>query len=96
MRDKALLDANGHLSPTGLVALQAAPAGKAPAEVASHLAGCLSCQERLLVASAPGPRPAPGRKAMAVAPSPGRTAALLLVTLAFVLIGLWTLRKLVE
>jgi hypothetical protein len=33
---------------------------------------------------------------MAVAPSPGRTAALLLVTLAFVLIGLWTLRKLVE
>ena len=54
MSDKALLDASGHLSAAGLLALQAAPAGQAPVEVASHLAECLSCQERLLVVSAPG------------------------------------------
>jgi hypothetical protein len=29
---------------------RAAPLGQAPAEVASHIAGCPSCQERLLVA----------------------------------------------
>jgi hypothetical protein len=96
MTDTTFLDANGHLSAAGLGALQAAQAGQAPPEVASHLATCPACQDRLLEASAPGPRPKPGRKPMGVAPSPGRTALLLLVTLAFILIGLWSLRRLVE
>ena len=95
MTDRALLDANGHLSAAGLLALQAAPAGRAPAELASHLAGCASCQNKLLVASAPGPRRPPGRKPMPLAPSPGRTILLLLLTGLFVAIALWSLRRLV-
>lgn len=95
MTDKALLDANGHLSAAGLVALQAAPAGQAPAELAAHLAACAACQEKLLVASAPGPRGRTGRKPMPLAPSPGRTILLLLLTVAFVVISLWSLRWLV-
>jgi hypothetical protein len=89
-----VLDPSGHLSAAGLAAFQAAPLGQAPAEVASHIAGCPSCQERLLVAGAPGPRPKPGRKPMAVAPSPAKTALLLGITLAFVLLALWSLRRL--
>lgn len=96
MTDKALLDANGHLSAAGLVALQTAPAGEAPAELAAHLAACAVCQERLLVASTPGPRRPPGRKPMPLAPSPGRTILLLLLTGAFVMIALWSLRRLVS
>jgi hypothetical protein len=96
MTDQALLDANGHLSAAGLQALQAAPAGRAPADLATHLAGCGACQDRLLVASAPGPRRPSGRKPMALAPSPGRTILLLLLTAAFVLIALWSLRRLVS
>ena len=95
MTDKGLLDANGHLSTAGLVALQAAPAGRAPAELAGHLAACAACQEKLLVASTPGPRRRPGRKPMALAPSPGRTILLLLLTVLFVMIALWSLRRLV-
>jgi hypothetical protein len=96
MSDPSLLDANGHLSVAGLAALQAAPAGQAPAEVARHLAGCAACQERLLVASAPGPRPKPGRRPMGLAPSPGRTALLLLMTLVVILMALWSLQRLVQ
>ena len=95
MTDKALLDAHGHLSAAGLLALQAAPAGQAPAELASHLAACAACQEKLLVASTPGPRRRPGRKPMPLAPSPGRTILLLLLTAVFVMIALWSLRRLV-
>jgi hypothetical protein len=91
-----LLDAGGHLSAAGLAALRAAPAGKAPPEVASHLAGCARCQDLLLIESSPGPRPKPGRKPMGLAPSPGRTILLLLLTVLFIFIGLWSLRKLVE
>ena len=96
MTEQALLDANGHLNAAGLQALQAAPAGRAPAELATHLAGCVTCQDKLLVASAPGPRRPPGRKPMALAPSPGRTVVLLLLSALFVLIALWSLRRLVS
>ena len=92
MTNQALLDANGHVSAAGLVALQAAPPGQAPAELATHLAGCGTCQQRLLVASSPGPRRAPGRKPMPLAPSPGRTVLLLVLTVVFVMIALWSLR----
>jgi len=41
------------LSEAGLAALASAPAGQAPAEVATHLAACARCQERLLNAERP-------------------------------------------
>lgn len=95
MTDQDLLDGRGHVSAAGLQALQAAPPGQAPVELAQHLSGCATCQQRLLVASAPGPRRAPGRKPMALAPSPGRTILLLVFTAVFVMIALWSLRFLV-
>jgi hypothetical protein len=47
-----LVDARGCLTPAGMAALQRAPLGQAPAEVAQHLAACGRCQARLLAASA--------------------------------------------
>lgn len=91
-----LLDLRGHLTAAGLAAFQSAPVGQAPAEVASHIASCAACQDKLLVAGAPGPRPRSGRRPMAVAPSPARTAVLLGITLLFILLALWSLRRLVE
>jgi hypothetical protein len=43
-----LLDARGCLTDQGLAALAQAPVGQAPPEVATHLAGCPRCQDRLL------------------------------------------------
>ena len=92
MTDEKLLDASGHLSAAGLQALHAAAPGQAPVELATHLAGCGACQQKLLIASAPGPRRAPGRKPMPLAPSPGRTVLLLVLTAVFVMLALWSLR----
>ena len=92
MTDQTLLDTNGHVSAAGLVALQAAPPGHAPAELAGHLAACAACQQLLLIASSPGRRRPPGRRPMPLAPSPGRTALLLVLTAVFVMIALWSLR----
>jgi hypothetical protein len=91
-----VLDARGHLTPAGLAAIRDAPVGQAPPELAAHLAACAPCQDKLLVAGAPGPRPKPGRAPRALAPSPGRTAALIGLTLLFVLLALWSMRRLVE
>jgi hypothetical protein len=58
----ALLDDRGCLTPRGLAALVRAPVGQAPPELATHLAGCARCQERLLATgreSDPVPKPAP-------------------------------------
>jgi hypothetical protein len=92
----ALQDANGHLTAAGLAAFKDAPIGQAPAPLAGHIAGCAACQERLLVAGAPGPRPRPGQKPRPLAPSPGHTALLLGLTLLMILFALWSLRRLVE
>jgi hypothetical protein len=91
-----LQDANGHITAAGLAAFKAAPIGQAPGPLASHIAGCASCQERLLVAGSPGLRPKPSQKPRALAPSPGRTALLLGLTLLMILIALWSLRRFVE
>lgn len=48
----SLRDARGCLTEAGLAALQAAPPGQAPAELAGHLAACARCQERLLAGGA--------------------------------------------
>jgi len=44
------LDARRCLTDAALAALAVAPVGKAPPEVAGHLAGCARCQHRLLAA----------------------------------------------
>jgi hypothetical protein len=63
-----LFDRQGCLTAAGLAAFQRAPAGRAPQEMAAHLAGCGRCQERLLYGMR-GPatnprarRAAPGRR----------------------------------
>ena len=43
-----LLDARGCLTEAGLEALDDAPPGRGPAELAAHLAGCGRCQRRFL------------------------------------------------
>lgn len=43
-----LFDGQGCLTPAGLTALQLAAPGRAPKEVAAHVAGCNRCQQRLL------------------------------------------------
>ena len=71
----ALLDAAGCLTPSGLATLVRAPVGQAPPELATHLAGCARCQERLLVTSRetdPVPK---------AAPKAYRTFALVVLTL---------------
>src|SRR5216683_1986747 len=57
----ALFDADGCLSPRGFAQISAAPPGRAPAELAAHLAGCARCQRRLLVAALPSASPSPRR-----------------------------------
>lgn len=59
----ALQDLRGCLTPAGLQAFRAAPPGRAPLELARHVAGCARCQERVLLADegarGPGKRRAP-------------------------------------
>jgi len=52
-----MLDARGCLTDAGLDTLSRAPVGKAPAELAAHLAACPKCQERMLLRGSPrGPK----------------------------------------
>jgi hypothetical protein len=51
MSAPATLDLRGHLTAAGLAALAAAPMGRAPAELAAHVASCALCQERVLAGS---------------------------------------------
>jgi hypothetical protein len=95
MSNGPLLDFKGHLTPLGVSAFRDAPAGRAPQEVASHIAGCAACQDQLLVTGAPGPRPQPGSKPRAVAPSPARTIILVLITLGVIAAALLSLKQLV-
>jgi hypothetical protein len=45
------LDSRGHLTAAGIAALAAAPMGRAPEEVATHVAACAVCQDRVLAGS---------------------------------------------
>jgi hypothetical protein len=58
-----LFDGQGCLSAAGLAALQRAAPGRAPADLAAHVAGCNRCQQRLLSSLR-----APGQTAAASAP----------------------------
>ncbi len=60
---KALRDMKGCLTEAGLQAFRSAPPGRAPAELAQHVAGCARCQDRVLAADegalGPGKRKPP-------------------------------------
>jgi hypothetical protein len=59
----ALVDIRGCLTEAGFRALERAAIGKAPPELAVHLAGCPRCQERMLSGRrAPGEPPHGERK----------------------------------
>jgi hypothetical protein len=64
-------DGRGCLTEAGLAALAAAPPGQAPPELASHLAACPRCQQRLL--AGPGQPRRPRRRP----PPPWRILAVL-------------------
>ena len=48
---QVLFDARGCLTSAGLATLSAAPPGRAPEDLARHVAACRSCQRRWLEAS---------------------------------------------
>jgi hypothetical protein len=78
-----LFDVRGCLTPAGLAALRSAPPGRAPREVAAHLAGCPRCQQRLF----DGLR-GPGTGAPARRTSAGPRLVWLLVLAVFGLLAL--------
>jgi hypothetical protein len=61
--DPVWTDARGCLTAAGRAAIQAAPPGAAPAELAAHLASCKPCQYRLLSDGRPPPKPGERRGA---------------------------------
>ena len=78
-----LFDARGCLTPAGLAALRTAAPGRAPKEVAAHLAGCARCQQRLFDGLRGPGAAAPARS--------GSTGARLIWILALAVFGLLAL-----
>jgi hypothetical protein len=69
----ALSDARGCLTPAGMAAVRQSAPGRAPSDLARHLAECPRCQARLLAADLEGTRAAGGRPpAPAGLGAPGR------------------------
>lgn len=89
----SMQDDRGCLTEAGLQALRSAVAGRAPQELAAHLAGCARCQERALAVDSPRPR---GRRrtARAELPSLGRSLLLVALVIATIVAALVTLRQL--
>ena len=82
MPPPATLDFRGHLTAAGLAALAAAPMGRAPAELATHVASCPLCQERVLAGSV---EPAVARRERRAPPPAWRLwAALAAILLALI------------
>jgi hypothetical protein len=79
-----LLDARGCLTEAGLRALAAAAPGAAPPELASHVALCARCQDRMLAA-------ARGPAAAAKPPSASRLWMGIFVAVAGLLLALTAL-----
>jgi hypothetical protein len=87
------VDGRGCLTEAGIAAFRKAPPGKAPQELAAHVAGCARCQDRLLAADVP-PRPAGRAARRAVAPPLGRGLLLAALVVAVLLFFLYTLERL--
>lgn len=87
----SLVDRQGHLTPVGLAALASAPPGKAPKELAAHVASCASCQERILAGPAVG---APVRRERRPPPPPWRIWVVLGAGLLILLSLLVTIQRL--
>jgi hypothetical protein len=86
----ALRDERGCLTPDGIAAVQKAPVGQAPAELATHLASCARCQERLLAGGAA----ALALRKKKVPPPPWRLAVVLALAVGLVLMVLVSLSRL--
>jgi hypothetical protein len=86
----ALRDERGCLTGAGFAAVQSAPPGQAPAELAAHLSACGRCQERLLA----GGRAALAPRKRKEPPPPWRLAAILVAAVLLVLTILVTLQRL--
>jgi len=80
-------DGRGCLTATGLATFQRAPPGRAPKEVAAHVAACARCQERLLaVLRAPGTAASTRGRRGPEARSPWRGMLVALGSLLFLLL----------
>ena len=86
----SLFDAQGCLTTEGFARIEKAPPGRAPAELAAHLASCVRCQRRLLGAASPAA--APVRRE---APPLWRTAIVVAAIIVLVLIAMILMRNLV-
>jgi anti-sigma-K factor RskA len=86
----SLFDAQGCLTAEGFARIEASPPGRAPAELAAHLASCVRCQRRLLVASSPAHRSSGPRER----PPLWRTAVVVAACIMLVVITLIWLRQL--
>jgi hypothetical protein len=84
-----LRDDKGCLTAAGLQALREAPPGKAEAELASHLAGCARCQERLLAGDVPR-----GARPKKTPPPPWRLGLVVVLVVLVVLTVMATLQRL--
>ena len=84
-----VFDAQGCLTPDGFARIEASPPGRAPAELAAHLASCARCQRRLLAASSPAHSPVRRER-----PTIWRTALVVAACLVLVVIALVLLRNL--
>ena len=87
---KPLRDDKGCLTPAGLFAVQSAPLGRAPSELAEHVASCARCQERLLA----GGILAAATRTKKDPPPRWRVAVVLLAVILLVLSLLFTLGRL--
>jgi hypothetical protein len=89
-----LLDARGCLTDAGFSALDAAPPGLGPADLALHLAGCGRCQRRFLARGGEkgaGIRAVPGR---ATRPPLWRTVVIAVAALLFLFSAVAAMRML--
>ena len=85
-----LFDAQGCLTTEAFASIAAAPPGRAPAELAAHLASCVRCQRRLLASSSPAGESSVRRER----PPLWRTAIVVAACLVLVVIALILLRNL--
>jgi hypothetical protein len=85
----ALFDAQGCLTPEGFARIEAAPPGRAPEELAAHLASCVRCQRRLLTtAASPAGVPTPKRER----PPLWRTGVAVMAVILLVMMAMVMLR----